>query len=330
MIELDPERVDGNGFPVVSWIERRNGFAPDGAGLVRIECSIREDWRTGTLLISVMGGLRAGEAQIGRSWEALTGFDASATAQQLFYPGSQSSGMRHVQDNARVIQANFLDDRPSLPLYVNRADASEAAIRELHSVLTHHFLSCRDHWLRQINDGQSHWPAGREWKGIEHALTQSWPPGGKAAIQALPADLFERAKDWLIYREKEAGGPVFWQVETRGRFGGSVKREIAAASVFQEGRIWVFRVQSKAPDGSARSRDWRWSRVKAFRRQPAEKNVNVIQVAIEGQGWQSITDLGSRDGADAGRLVEACQRKFVDERDGHNQCYDSGQSDPTL
>jgi hypothetical protein len=314
MIALDPERVDGNGFPVVSWVERRNGFAPDGAGLARVECAIREDWRTGALLVSVMGGLRAGEVQQGRAWEALTGFDASATAQQLFYPGSQSSGMRLVQDQARVIQANFLDDRPSLPLYVNRADASEAAIRELHSILTHHFLSGRDHWLRQINDGQFLWPAGRLWKGIEHALTQSWSPGGKAAIQALPADLFAQAGDWLIYRKTETGGPVFWQVETRGRFGGRVKREIGAASVFLEGRTWVFRVQSKAPDGSARSRDWRWSRVKAFRHRPAEKNVNVIEVAIDGQGWQSIADLGSRGGGGAERLVEICRRKFIGER----------------
>ena len=168
-IRLDGETVDTQGLPVVTWEEDRNLFAPDGVGRARIACFIRPD-DAGVLQFVSAGSVRHGAFEEARPWERLVSF-AAETAEQLYYnarervlmdtlAGKSKSGAGRilVTDGARVMLANFGDDRPSVPMHLNDADCAPVEMAMLHDRLHREFIARRTELLRDKCNGEYVWP----------------------------------------------------------------------------------------------------------------------------------------------------------------------------
>jgi len=169
-IRLDPEECDAQGLPVVSWKEDRNLFAPEGFGPARVACFIRPDRETEVLQFVSAGSVRHGAFEEARSWELLKSFQ-SGTADQLYYAASDraaldllasksksGAGQLLAKDGAQVMLANFADERASVPMHLNCADASPVEVAMLHDQLHREFIAKRPLLLNEICGGEYVWP----------------------------------------------------------------------------------------------------------------------------------------------------------------------------
>lgn len=166
-IKIEWETVDSNGFPMVSWKEDRNLVG--GAGYRRIMCFI---WLGANGVLQFASSRRKWfqtKAEM-RPWESLVSFSIESS-DQIYYSGTDHalrnfSGSskelgRSIQvllaDGAYVISANFSDDHPSLPMYLTRANCTQAQARELHDRLLREFIAKREGYVREINQGEYVW-----------------------------------------------------------------------------------------------------------------------------------------------------------------------------
>ncbi len=169
-IRLDPEAVDEQGLPVVSWEEDRNLFAPEGFGPARVACFIRPDKETGVLQFVAAGSVRHGKFGEARPWELLKSFE-KGTAEQHYYSAADralldvlasksksGAGRLLAADGAHVMLANFADERVSVAMHLNCADAPPVEVALLHDRLHREFIAKRAHLLSDNCGGDYVWP----------------------------------------------------------------------------------------------------------------------------------------------------------------------------
>ncbi|MGO9172231.1 MAG: hypothetical protein ACLP7P_09730 [Rhodomicrobium sp.] len=168
-IRLDKERTDEQGLPVVTWEEDRNLFAPGGLSPARVACFIRPNDKGELQFVSV-GSVRHGEFEEARPWEKLVSF-GMGTADQHYrsageralldmLAGKSKRGVGRVlaTDGAHVVLAHFADDRPSIAMHLNCAEASPVEVALLHDRLSREFVRRRDAEFRQIYGRDMIWP----------------------------------------------------------------------------------------------------------------------------------------------------------------------------
>lgn len=178
-IRLDPERTDAQGFPVVTWEEDRNLFAPEGFSPARICCFIRPDPETGVLQFVSAGFVRHGPYEEARPWELLKSFE-KGSADQLYYAATDrvvlellvsksksSAGRLLATDGAYVMLANFADERSSEPMHLNCSDAPPTDVASLHNRLNREFLIKRAHLIGEICGGDYVWPRDKPFTAYE-------------------------------------------------------------------------------------------------------------------------------------------------------------------
>jgi hypothetical protein len=177
-IRLDAEDEDAQGFPVVSWEEDRNLFAPDGFGRARVSCFIRPD-EDGVLQFVSVGSVRHGAFEEMRPWATLVSF-ARETAEQHYYSAADRAmlevltsksksgvGRLLATDGAQVMLANFADDRPSVPMHLNCAACAPVEMAALHDQLTREFIARRSVLLDEKCAGSAKWPKDKPFVAYE-------------------------------------------------------------------------------------------------------------------------------------------------------------------
>ncbi len=188
-IRLDPEQMDAQGLPVVSWEEDRNLFAPEGFGPARIACFIRPDRETGVLQFVAAGSVRHGPFEEERPWEALKSFE-KGSAEQLYYAASDraaldllasksksGAGRLLAADGALVMLANFADARASVATHLNCADASPVEVALLHDQLHREFIARRPQLVNELCGGEYIWPKDKPfiaWQPSAPAVVPRW------------------------------------------------------------------------------------------------------------------------------------------------------------
>ncbi len=188
-IRLDPERTDAQGLPVVSWEEDRNLFAPGGLSPARVACFIRPDEETGVLQFVSVGPVRHGEFEEARPWEKLVSFGTGTAEQHYHSPGERAvidmlaskskSGVGRVlaTDGAHVVLAHFADERPSIGMHLNCAEASPAEVALLHDRLSRAFIAKRPLLLNEICGGEYIWPKDKPFVAFQPpapAVVRRW------------------------------------------------------------------------------------------------------------------------------------------------------------
>ncbi len=168
-IRLDKERTDAQGLPVVTWEEDRNLFAPGGLSPARVACFIRPNGK-GELQFVSAGLVRHGEFEEARPWVKLVSFGTGTAEQHYHSPGERAvidtlagkskSGVGRVlaTDGAHVVLAHFADERPSIAMHLNCAEASPAEVALLHDRLSRAFIAKRPLLLNGICGGEYIWP----------------------------------------------------------------------------------------------------------------------------------------------------------------------------
>jgi len=177
-IRLDKERTDAQGLPVVTWEEDRNLFAPGGISPARVACFIRPNEKGELQFVSV-GSVRHGEFEEARPWEKLVSFGTGTAEQHYHSPGERAvidtlaskskSGVGRVlaTDGAHVVLAHFADERPSIGMHLNCAEASAAEVALLHDRLSREFIAKRPPLLDEICDGEYIWPKDKPFMAYE-------------------------------------------------------------------------------------------------------------------------------------------------------------------
>jgi hypothetical protein len=171
-LRLDPEQTDKQGFPVVSWEEDRNLFAPEGLGTARVACFIRPS-ETGELQFVSVGTARAGEYEKARPWAALASFSAEG-AERHYYSGTETALLHMLgsktknaaaqallKDGAHVMLANFADQNPGIPMHLNCADCRPVELASLHDRLYREFILRRPDLVTEQCGGEFLWPDDR-------------------------------------------------------------------------------------------------------------------------------------------------------------------------
>lgn len=184
-IRLDPPKVDAQGLPIVSWEEDRNLFSLDGSGPARVTCFLRPD-AAGVLQFVAVGPVRHGAFEEARPWEFLHSF-ASSSADQHYYSATDralrdllasksKSGVARLlmTDAAHVVLANFADERSSVPMHLNCADATPVEVGLLHDRLRREFLDRRVDLVLERCDGGFVWPLNKPFEAYKPE--QSAPP----------------------------------------------------------------------------------------------------------------------------------------------------------
>ncbi len=209
-IRLDPEAVDAQGLPVVSWEEDRNLFAPDGLTPARVVCFIRPDKETGVLMFVSVGSVRHGQFEEARPWELLKSFE-KGSAEQLYHSAADrvllealasksksGAGRLLAADGAQVMLANFADARASIAMHVNCADATPVEVSLLHDRLHREFIGKRLWFVQENCEGEYVWPKDR----LFLSCTPSAPPSGSRWLMRM-IDLAIAAGlgliGWLVY-----------------------------------------------------------------------------------------------------------------------------------
>ncbi len=167
-IRLDLVTADAQGLPVVTWEEDRNLFAPGGISPARVACFIRPD-EMGVLQFVSAGSVRHGAFEEARPWEKLVSF-ATGTAEQHYRSAGDralldvlvsksKSGVARVlaADGAHVVLAHFADERPSVAMHLNCAEASPVEVALLHDRLSREFVRKRPDLVREICGGEFRW-----------------------------------------------------------------------------------------------------------------------------------------------------------------------------
>ena len=188
-IRIDAITQDAQGLPVVSWEEDRNLFAPDGIGPARIACFIRPDEKTRVLQFVAAGSVRHGAFEEARPWQLLHSFERSTAEQHYYAPHERAlidtlankskSGLGRLlaNDGAHVLLANFSDERRSVPMHLNCAEASPAEVVLLHDLLLREFIDRRGDIVREHCGSEFVWPPGKPfivWKAPAPAVVPRW------------------------------------------------------------------------------------------------------------------------------------------------------------
>ena len=159
-IRLDPEAVDAQGLPVVTWEEDRNLFAPGGISPARVACFIRPNEKGELQFVSV-GSVRHGEYEEARPWEKLVSLGMGTAEQHYHSAGERAlidivasksksgAGRLLAADGAQVMLANFADARPSVAMHLNCAEALPVEVAQLHDVLSREFIRKRPDLVRR-------------------------------------------------------------------------------------------------------------------------------------------------------------------------------------
>jgi hypothetical protein len=192
-IRFDDNKPDAQGFPVVSWVEDRNLFAPGSGGPARVSCFIRPD-EEGVLRFVSAGPVRHGEFVEARTWQQLSSFERSS-ADHLYYSAQDRAALDWLgqkgktgiarmatTDGALVMLAHFEDERPTDPMHLNCAVASPVEAMQLHDRLTREFIAKRPHLVEVMCNGEYKWPEGKPF--IAH--------------EPLPPVVIPPWMDWLI------------------------------------------------------------------------------------------------------------------------------------
>jgi hypothetical protein len=209
-IRLDPEQADAQGLPVVTWVEDRNLFAPEGSGPARVACFIRPDQETSVLQFVTAGSVRHGLFQEARSWELLKSFE-KASADQLYYApsdraaldllaGKSKSGAGRLlaADGALVMLASFADARASEGMHLNCADATLVETAELHNRLHREFIAKRLHLVNELCGGEYVWPKDKPFIAYEPpapAIVPRW----KTRLVDLSIAVMLALAGWAFY-----------------------------------------------------------------------------------------------------------------------------------
>ena len=178
-IRLDDERYDAQGLPVVTWEEDRNHFAPEGTGRAHVACFIRPDEKTGALLFVKAGSVRHGAFEEARAWHKLASFGRD-TAEHLYTSASDRAlldilasksksgvGRLLAADGAQVLLANFGDERASVPMHLNCAEAPPVEVAMLHDRLHREFIARRPELLREKCGDEPVWPKAKPFAAYE-------------------------------------------------------------------------------------------------------------------------------------------------------------------
>ena len=191
-IRLDPNSPDAQGFPVVTWEEDRNLFAPGGVSPARVACFIRPD-ENGVLQFVSVGLVRHGETEEARPWQRLVSFEIKR-ADELYHSAKNrvlldvlasksKSGAGRVlaTDGAYVILASFGDERRSMPMHLNCADCAYVEAGTVHDRLNHEFLDRRNDLIAARCDGNYVWPKDKPFDAFTPQVTPRLP-GWKARL----------------------------------------------------------------------------------------------------------------------------------------------------
>lgn len=143
---------DDAGFPIVSWTESRNFFAPGGFGHSRVECRIMKKAHTGELLFVARGQKDNAPFAQSELWQGLTRFSLQPAASLYRSPtddipygalAKTQLGQLFLTDKAKLFYAEF---GPGVsPIHVNYADASKRQFDRLHLALTNAFCGREDY-----------------------------------------------------------------------------------------------------------------------------------------------------------------------------------------
>ncbi len=165
--------VDDQNLPVVSWVEKRNSFAPGRGGREIVSCFVRPDEKSGELQFVAVGTVRHGQPVESRPWRKLTDF-RMARAEDL-YTSPQDKALKEevgrkypaarvlLTDGAHAIVA--VCEEPGgkeTPMHLNCADAPAAQAHELLTVLQREFFDQRGEALQRAKlRGEYVWPKDR-------------------------------------------------------------------------------------------------------------------------------------------------------------------------
>ncbi|MFZ1110283.1 MAG: hypothetical protein WAN43_18285 [Rhodomicrobium sp.] len=173
----------------MSWEEDRNLFAPEGLGPARVACFIRPDEKTGVLQFVAAGSVRHGSFEEARPWERLHSFERSTAEHHYYEPGERAlidtvankskSGLGRLlaTDGAHVLLANFSDERRSVPMHLNCAEASPVEVSLLHDRLRREFIDRRGDFVREHCGGEFVWPKDKPfavWNAPAPAVIPRW------------------------------------------------------------------------------------------------------------------------------------------------------------
>jgi hypothetical protein len=128
------------------------------------------DKETGVLQFVAAGSVRHVAFEEARSWELLKSFE-KGSADQLYYAASDrtgldllaskgKSGARQLlaKDGAQVMLANFADERASVAMNLNCADASPVEVVLVHDRLHRAFIAKRPLLVSEKCGGEHVWP----------------------------------------------------------------------------------------------------------------------------------------------------------------------------
>lgn len=186
---------DAAGFPVVSWMEDRDAFSPEGVGRARVECRIMKDGKTGELLFVARGTVRDphGKFEEGKPWARISGF-SKHSAENLYRTKSESEFWRHVTsknpltkaalcDGALVLLAEFEDDAP---IHINCADTPQNDIDRLHAALVREFMANQWALVGTLSGNLFKWPLG-DVRVMTHDPKRTWWPDQPKPSLAMEA-----------------------------------------------------------------------------------------------------------------------------------------------
>ncbi len=234
-ITLYDTKYDDQDLPVVSWVEDRNLFAPDGISPARVSCFIRPDPETRVLQFVSVGPVRHGETEEARPWELLKAFERSS-ADHLYRSAQERAAWEWLgskdktgiarmaaTDGAQVMLADFADARPTDPMHLNCAVASPVEAARLHDRLTREFIANRPHLMENKCYGGYVWPQEKPFQAYEPPAPMVCRPGwiGSSTCR-LPRCLerwASRSTGWwcgrLRWRPKDSTVSFRQQAESR-------------------------------------------------------------------------------------------------------------------
>lgn len=163
-LEVEPVAYE-NGFPVVRWREDRGLF---GMGSARIVCRL-EPADSGEILFASYGE-RYGPFRQARLWHLLAGFaiesgeayeePLAAFAKSVISSRRQGWGA-YLAWRSLVLAAQFRDERPTLPMHLDKASCAQIEMHELHGLMTRVFILERDALPAVVGDNNVLlWPQG--------------------------------------------------------------------------------------------------------------------------------------------------------------------------
>ncbi len=198
-IRFDDITHDAQGLPVVSWVEDRNIFAPDGLGPARVACFVRPDEKTRELMFVAAGSVRHGAFEEARRWATLHTFEIGSADHHYWSAQERVAldvltaksrvGKIILTDGAQVLLGNFRDERATMPMHINCASARPVEVDELHDRLRREFIDKRDEYLRKRCNNEIVWKGRKEFEPFSLPKPVKLPPWADWLANALVAGI---------------------------------------------------------------------------------------------------------------------------------------------